>query len=288
MIAESYIAKLCAVVLAVMLHVAVFWRPATPPPPVMIAAAGAQVEAKMGSSFADMAVGVMTPTSAAPAPVAPPTPATAMPVTAVGVNPVVAVQAEPAQVVETPEAPPPVAAAPVVQPAAPVAPAPAPVTPTEPVEAEVVDNAPTSSIRPTARPRNLARQTTPVQERGNANRQATAGSNNRQTASTQVQSGSRASSGDAAPASNAAVTNYPGQVMRRLSRARRPRTRDQGAALVAFQISANGGLASARIARSSGSSEIDQMAIQLVNRASPFPAPPPGARTQFQIEITTR
>ena len=280
MIAQSHSIKVVALVAAMALHVAVFWRPAAAPPPILIAAAGASVEAKMGSSFADMAVGVMTPTVAAPAPVAPTTPAPVMPATMTGVNPVVAVQVEPAPAPDAPE---------VVEPTvAPVVPPTPPVTPVEPVEAEAIDNSPTTSIRPTARPRNLAQRTTPVRERGNANQQATAGSNNRQTASTQVSSGSQASSGDSAPVSNAAVTNYPGQVMRRISRVRRPRTSEQGAAMVAFSISANGSLASAQIARSSGSAALDQMALQILQRASPFPAPPAGARTRFQVEITTR
>ncbi|WP_106746422.1 energy transducer TonB family protein [Yoonia maritima] len=280
MIAQSHSIKVVALVAAMALHVAVFWRPAAAPPPILIAAAGASVEAKMGSSFADMAVGVMTPTVAAPAPVAPTTPAPVMPATMTGVNPVVAAQVEPAPAPEAPE---------VVEPTvAPVVPPTPPVTPVEPVEAEAIDNSPTTSIRPTARPRNLAQRTTPVQERGNANQQATAGSNNRQTASTQVSSGSQASSGDSAPVSNAAVTNYPGQVMRRISRVRRPRTSERGAAMVAFSIGANGSLASAQIARSSGSAALDQMALQILQRASPFPAPPAGARTRFQVEITTR
>ncbi|PRY77799.1 protein TonB [Yoonia maritima] len=280
MIAQSHSIKVVALVAAMALHVAVFWRPAAAPPPILIAAAGASVEAKMGSSFADMAVGVMTPTVAAPAPVAPTTPAPVMSATMTGVNPVVAVQVEPAPAPDAPE---------VVEPTvAPVVPPTPPVTPVVPVEAEAIDNSPTTSIRPTARPRNLAQRTTPVRERGNANQQATAGSNNRQTASTQLSSGSQASSGDSAPVSNAAVTNYPGQVMRRISRVRRPRTSEQGAAMVAFSISANGSLASAQIARSSGSAALDQMALQILQRASPFPAPPAGARTRFQVEITTR
>ncbi|WP_394178917.1 energy transducer TonB [Yoonia maritima] len=280
MIAHSHIVKVVALVAAMALHVVIFWRPATPPPPVLIAAAGAQVETKMGSSFADMAVGVMTPTVAAPARVAPTTPSPVMPATMIGVNPVVAEQIEPTPVAKAPEAVQP-SAAPIVPPAAPVAPA-------EPAEAQIVDNAPTSSIRPTARPRNLGQRPTPVRERGNANQQATAGSNNRQTASAQISSGSQASSGAATAASNAAVTNYPGQVMRRISRVRRPRSRENGAAKVAFSIGANGSLASVQIARSSGSASLDQMAMQVVQRAAPFTPPPPGARTRFQVEITTR
>ena len=60
---------------------------------------------------------------------------------------------------------------------------------------------------------------------------------------------------------NAAASNYPGLVMRRLSRAGKPRADARGSAFVAFSISANGGLAAVSLARSSDSSALDQAAL---------------------------
>ena len=89
-----------------------------------------------------------------------------------------------------------------------------------------------------------------------------------------------------ARAGNAAVSNYPGQVVRRIQRVRRPRIKDVGApAVVTFRIAANGGLSAVSIRRSSGSAELDRAAIQMIQRAAPFPPPPPGAQRSFNMPI---
>jgi TonB family protein len=49
----------------------------------------------------------------------------------------------------------------------------------------------------------------------------------------------------------------------------------KGRVLVAFSISANGALTSARVAQSSGEYRLDMQALQIVGRAS-FPTPPAG------------
>lgn len=89
-------------------------------------------------------------------------------------------------------------------------------------------------------------------------------------------------------AGNAAVSNYPGLVMRQLSRAGRPRASARGTAVVAFTIGGNGGLASVALASSSGSASLDEAALRLVRGAGPFPKPPQGARRSFSIEIRGR
>ena len=86
-------------------------------------------------------------------------------------------------------------------------------------------------------------------------------------------------------AGNAAALNYPGLVMRKIASLRRPRVNRRGTATVAFNISANGGIASIRLAKSSGNAAFDQAALQLVKRAAPFPEPPVGARRSFSIGI---
>ncbi|MEO0634986.1 MAG: TonB family protein [Pseudomonadota bacterium] len=39
------------------------------------------------------------------------------------------------------------------------------------------------------------------------------------------------------------------------------------------------------IRRSSGSAELDRAAIQMIQRAAPFPPPPPGAQRSFNMPI---
>lgn len=74
---------------------------------------------------------------------------------------------------------------------------------------------------------------------------------------------------------NAAVSNYPGQVARKLTRAARStRARDRGEVLVSFTVSRNGSVSGVRIARGSGSQQLDQAALATVNRAAPFPPIP--------------
>ncbi len=77
---------------------------------------------------------------------------------------------------------------------------------------------------------------------------------------------------------NAAVSNYPGQVARKLRRAvRSPRGRDRGEVLVSFTVSRSGSVSGVRIARSSGSPNLDKAALDTVRRAAPFPPIPDAA-----------
>lgn len=87
---------------------------------------------------------------------------------------------------------------------------------------------------------------------------------------------------------NAAATNYPGQVMRKISRGTRPRVSARGTAVVSFRLTSEGRLAAISISRSSGSAELDRAAVKLVQRAAPFPPPPSGARRAFSVEIKGR
>ncbi|GAB5446161.1 MAG: hypothetical protein Gyms2KO_10340 [Gymnodinialimonas sp.] len=91
------------------------------------------------------------------------------------------------------------------------------------------------------------------------------------------------------PGNAAAVANYPGQVLRRISRAGRPRVRHTGPdVVISFRISSGGGLAGLSVARSSGNPELDQAGLSIVQRAAPFPAPPAGAQTSFSINFGGR
>ncbi len=173
--------------------------------------------------------------------------------------------------------------------------------PTLTAEAEIDDEEPTRPrvlARPRARPREIAKpapkppKPTPAPAKAKPNPGAAQPAQVRGSAEGQKQASqtetTRSSARAAAQAGNVAVSNYPGQVMRKISRLRRPRVRSRGTATVAFRIAPGGGLASIRIAKSSGSAELDAAALQLVRRAAPFPKPPAGARRSFSIGIKGR
>jgi protein TonB len=75
---------------------------------------------------------------------------------------------------------------------------------------------------------------------------------------------------------NASTSNYKGLVQRKLERAKkRVRVAAKGTVIVSFTISANGNVVNLRVRKSSGKPAIDQGALDIVRRASPFPALPP-------------
>ncbi len=86
-------------------------------------------------------------------------------------------------------------------------------------------------------------------------------------------------------AGNAAASNYPGRVNRHIARRGRPSVGVPGRAVIRFTLKSNGRLASASVARSSGSAKLDRAALKLVRRAAPFPRPPAGAQRTFTISI---
>lgn len=81
------------------------------------------------------------------------------------------------------------------------------------------------------------------------------------------------------------MANYPGAVMNRISRTRRVNTNIRGTVVVSFRVAPNGGLAAVSVAASSGNAELDQIALDHIRRAAPFPAPPAGAQTSFQVNF---
>ncbi|MEP5146724.1 MAG: TonB family protein, partial [Nitratireductor sp.] len=90
---------------------------------------------------------------------------------------------------------------------------------------------------------------------------------------------------------NAAVSNYPGKVARKLRRAlrgvsraaRRDARRDVH---VHFVVTRNGGLGSVRITQSSGSATLDKAALASVRRAAPFPPIPAAAgRSSWKFSV---
>ncbi|MET4104380.1 protein TonB [Roseovarius sp. MBR-78] len=172
-------------------------------------------------------------------------------------------------------------------------------TPGDVVEANPKQqNGPRISKRPQARPRELesaavvhhepARAAVPRPTKGgNASRDARRGAaTGREAVSTARQGRDSASQSEAQ--GNAAVSNYPGLVMRHLARVPRPRADTRGAALVQFTIAEGGALASVDLTRSSGSDRFDRAALDIVRRAAPFPAPPRAAQRRFSVQIKGR
>ncbi|UVK36509.1 TonB family protein [Mesorhizobium sp. AR10] len=81
---------------------------------------------------------------------------------------------------------------------------------------------------------------------------------------------------------NASVSNYPGKVAAKLRRAvrgipRSARAKARNDVQVSFTVNANGGVGGIRVARSSGSPELDAAALAVVRRAAPFPPIPADA-----------
>ena len=266
--------------------------------------------AELGNSFADMAAGVMTPDAVEtvqegaeppaqqpdtaqetlPEPVEPVEMARAEPVEAVPAETqpsvVVPVAPVPTTPLQAQEAPPEVTAAltPEVQQALPEEPATQvsrrPALRPKSIEAQ----APKPQPKPAPKPK---LQKPKPQTKGNAKANAAAGSTDGQ-ASAKAKAAADRQAAAAAKAANAAASNYPGQVMARIARLPRPRTSSRGSATIAFTVAGNGGLSGARVAASSGSAQLDQAALELVRRASPFPPPPKGAQRSFSIRIKGR
>jgi protein TonB len=142
--------------------------------------------------------------------------------------------------------------------------------------------------RPAPRPQRQAERSERAERPsggGGAQRNARAGETTGSERATARRSGA---GGQSQAAGNAAASNYPGLVMRALSRVRKPNVRARGAATVSFSIASSGGLASVRVVRSSGSAALDRAALRLVQGAAPFPRPPSGARRSFSIQIEGR
>lgn len=123
--------------------------------------------------------------------------------------------------------------------------------------------------------------------RGNSDRNARAGNTSGKTSS-KAKSGGMKSGGKAKNSGNALASNYPGKVYAKIRRTRQKRAGGRGVAKIRFSISSGGGLASIRVAASSGSGPVDQVALDHIRRAAPFPPPPSGAQRHFVIPVEVR
>jgi periplasmic protein TonB len=272
-------------------------------------AGAAPAQARLGNSFQDIAAGSV---AAAPEPhgggavsvvqdavVAPNLPAEVTPpiVAATATpSPAVEVSAEAAAVSRTPTEPdtslPQTPSATII-----------PVTPTETIAGEEpvrVSAATDNTVRPRPRPEPKGEAPAPPPKRrtaedGDVSPPAAslgAAEAERRGVAEGVETGASndvgSVTGATTEAGNALASNYPGAVMRKINRTRKPRVGVQGTAIVGFEIAANGTLAGVQILQSSGESTIDQAALDHLRRAAPFPAPPAGAQRKFQVEYVSR
>lgn len=116
------------------------------------------------------------------------------------------------------------------------------------------------------------------QKKERAQQSQSAAANPNQAAASRSQ-GRAGAGGRAETGGTANVSTYRGLVHAHLQRYRTypPDAGGRGgAAVVTFTLSSNGGVISAGLARSSGSAALDQAAVSMVRRASPFPPFPPG------------
>jgi periplasmic protein TonB len=74
----------------------------------------------------------------------------------------------------------------------------------------------------------------------------------------------------------ARVKHYPESAIQRGAK---------GIAVVGFVLDDLGGVVSVALLRSSGDADLDAESVALVNRAAPFPPPPPGAERSFAAEV---
>lgn len=280
----------------------------------LIAGGGEHAPAALGTSFADFAEGTLSPTEAEPlevehADTIPPVlPAQTLILSPPELDAVsLAVPLAPDQSAALlPAMPEPVATTrplehlPDTSATAPIT-APAELAQTPPPE--ILTAAPSETISPDTSPSELAPETsrtppprpdrtTPTQPtrqarapQGNASQSATRGSQQDSAGQSASQAPARA---QASAQGNAAISNYPGEVLRRIQRTRQARSPARGSVLVAFSVATSGALASVSVGRSSGHAGLDQTALDHIRRAAPFPPPPAGAQRQFSFEFVGR
>lgn len=92
--------------------------------------------------------------------------------------------------------------------------------------------------------------------------------------------------GERATASTGALLNYASHVRARVAANKPSGGGLRGTATVSFGLTTSGGLAFASVARSSGNTALDGLAVSAVRQSAPFPRPPDGATTaQLRFSI---
>ena len=102
---------------------------------------------------------------------------------------------------------------------------------------------------------------------------------------TSKSSAGKGKGGERVAASSGSILSYAAHVRARVAGNRPSGGGLRGTAVVSFGVTPSGGLAYASVARSSGSSQLDQLAVSAVRGAAPFPTPPAGA-TSAQLRFS--
>lgn len=95
----------------------------------------------------------------------------------------------------------------------------------------------------------------------------------------------KAAAAESAGSGSKAAANYGSSVMKKIRKTKKQRAPAKGTVVVAFAISADGGLSSVKVLQSSGSPDLDQVALDHIRRSAPFPPPPAGADRNFSFEF---
>ncbi len=303
--AKASMAGFAALSLSFLLHLGGGLRLALPDPQVQVAGGAPTTVARLGNSFRDVAQG--SAQSAPPAPTRPVTPDTAQDVTpdqTQQVEPVKTPQTTPtlqpdttppllapskAAAVTAPTAPEPVkttAVKPMVAQATPAAKPlpPKPLSATPPTTTITALPDPKPAPKPTTTPPKAQAQRPPsAQGADRAERQGSAEGQRTATAN----AAAKEPAAQTAASGNAALTNYAGKVWRKIQRAR-PSSSVKGTTVIAIAISDRGRLTAVSVARSSGSAQLDQLALRAARKAAPFPAPPDRKPHRFTFKVRSK
>ncbi len=84
------------------------------------------------------------------------------------------------------------------------------------------------------------------------------------------------------------AANYAASVMKKIRKTKKVKAPARGTVVAGFSIADSGALASVKVLRSSGSADLDQVALDHIRRSGPFPAPPPGADRRFSFEFVSK
>tara|TARA_R110000824_G_scaffold366730_2_gene555598 strand:- start:114106 stop:114900 length:795 start_codon:yes stop_codon:yes gene_type:complete len=167
-----------------------------------------------------------------------------------------------------------------------------------PVAENAVPHSDTAEPLPILKPKRLEKKREdtgkpePQKKPAEDKQQANASSRSAVQAQARVTESDRNAANQAAPGVSLSldVADWQSQLMAYLERHKRYPSgaryrREQGTAHVRFDIDEDGTVLSVSLARSSGYREIDNEVLALVRRASPVPAPPPGAQRSITAPV---
>lgn len=170
------------------------------------------------------------------------------------------------------------------------------IAPPKPAETAKESEAPKVVIeekKPEPKPKEAAKEKTEKAEQKTANVAPSAAANPNRSAASGSQ-GTAGARGAEDAGGRAALSSYQAQVLAHLQRHRvyPPEAQSRGitgVARVRFSLASNGAVIGASLAGSSGTSVLDQAALAMVRRASPFPAFPAGVqRAQLDFAAPIR